>query len=468
MSQLHTLFQTLDEKEFSVLNSLRLIGKEKEVYDLIRKHSQVSLPEIDVLLRTLSITDTHYYKINSVLLRKCYQELVPAQGLELLQYLKIKNLFSLLRHEILTQDKKSAAKKNAKEQEVFYLGCFHYFIDFPYKFYDKKMTDAFGEKYLRSKTRSSESDKLYVQYHKLFSDVNRLAAKKNPQKALGLTADDLHAFEKKLSGTEHHLATYYLYRSFCSYYTYYEKNNEKLIEYLKKAISLKDKISFFFPINIGQFLQLLYADALFHNNKIKEAEEIYTKAFKDGVSENMYGYYYHCEQYTLVSIILKRYEQSQQFLNKVFQPCIDNRMDIHATRGAMCFVKLYLSNGDLKQASSYLNIAKNINEKTFYLPFDVQLRVLENIYFFLKRDHEFAMQLANRNIKFLRAQEHATGLNDYLLLWKTIIGLLNSIDKGTEIEQTVLQDHERLSKQYRNLYCNLIEKLLEHTKMELE
>lgn len=467
MSQLHALFQTLDEKEFSILASLRLIGKEKDVFDLIKKYRANELPESDTILKQLSITDTHYYKINSVLLRKCYEELIPPGGLQLLQYLKLKNLFHLLRHEALFQDKKLSKEKKNGELEAFHLACFHYFIDFPYKFYDKKLTDTFGEKYLRSKKDSGDSDKLYVKYHKLFSDVNRLAAKKNPQKALGMTGSDLMALEKQLLGTENHLATYYLYRSICSYHTYYEKNNAIVQQYLKKAIGLQDKIAYFFSINIGQFLQLLYADALFHNNQISEAEDIYTKAFREGVPENMYGYYYHCEQYALVSIILKRFDKSQQLLEKVFQPCIDNKLDIYATRGALCFVKLYLSKGDLKQASAYMGIAKAINEKTFYLPFDVQLRVLENIYFFLKRDHEFAQQLANRNIKFLRAQEKASGLNDYLLLWKTIIGLLNCIYKQTEISEQILKDHQKLSGQYRNLYCDLIERLLEHTREEL-
>ena len=422
---------------------------------------------MEAVLAELKVTDAHYYKINSILLRKCYQALVPADGKELLQFLKRKNLFHLLRHEILFQDKKIAAGKEKAELETFYLTCFHYLIDFPYKYYDKKLTNAFGQKYLESRPDSTESDALYVKFHILFADMNRMAARKNPKKAVGITIEELLEYEKELEKSSHYLASYYLYRSICSYYSYYENNARKVIEYLEKAITLKDRIAYFFPIDISVFLQLLYADALFTNNDIGAAEKIYSAVFKEGVDENMYGYYFHCEQYALVSIIRKKYDQAKELLDKVFQPCIDNRLDIYATRGAMCYVKLYLSNGELKNALTYLNIAKVINEKTFYLPFDVQLRVLENIYFFLKKDYDFSFQLATRNIKFLKAQEQIEVFENYVLLWKMIMGMLNAIHKNTQLSREVIEDYLFLKERYTNLYCNLLEEIYQQTLKEI-
>lgn len=468
MSQLQSLLQTLSEKELGELSSLRLIGKEKSVFDYTLRHLQGEFPEIAGVLKELQISDAHYYKICSVLMRKCYTVLVPEQGPALLQYLKRKNLFLLLRHEILFQDKKSAAQKSREEQEAFYLACFHYLIDFPYKYYDKKLILLFGQKYLDKKSNRTESDTLYVKFHMLFSDVNRMAARKNPKKALGIPLSELLAYEKQLEGAKHYLARYYLYRSIGCYYYYYENDPAKLICYLKKAIELKEKIAYFFPVDIGIFLQLLYADALFSNNQVEEAEKIYTAVFRSGVNENMYGYYYHCEQYALVSVIREKYDQAKQLLDKVFQPCIDSRLDIYATRGAMCYVKLYLSSGELKLALNYLNTAKAINEKTFYLPFDVQLRVLENIYFFFKKDYDFSYQLAARNIKFLKAQEQDDIFKNYLLLWKMIIGMINSMNKGNALSPQLTADYEYLNSRYMSLYCRLLEKVHAQTLKEMK
>jgi len=467
LSQLQSLLQTLSEPELNELNALRLIGKEKSVFDYTRKHRLGDFPEIGTVLEELQISDAHYYKINSVLLRKCYQALVPAQGQDLLQYLKRKSLFHLLRHEMLFQDKKFAPAMDKKQQESFYLACFHYLIDFPYKYYDKKLTTLFGEKYLEKKSNRTESDTLYVKFHTLFSDVNRMAARKNPKKALGVSLSELLNYEKQLGPTKHYLARYYLYRSIGCYYFYYENSPAQLITYLEKAMELKDKIAYFFPVDIGVFLQLLYADALFTNDQLQEAEKIYSAVFMQGVSENMYGYYYHCEQYALVSITGEKYEQAKAFLDRVFQPAIDSRLDIYATRGAMCYVKLYLSNGELKHALTYLNTAKAINEKTFYLPFDVQLRVLENIYFFLKKDYDFAFQLATRNIKFLKAQEQEDIFRNYLLLWKMIISMINTMNKGNSLSKQVTDDFEHLNKRYKSLYCGLLEKVYAQAVKEI-
>lgn len=449
------------------LNSLRFIGKEKAVFDFTQRYRLSDFPEIPEVVEKLKISDAHYYKINSVLLRKCYVALVPAGGIELLQFLKQKNLFSLLRHEMLFQDKKFASLKSKTELEKFYLCCFHYLIDLPYKYYDKKLIGAFGKKYLGARGDKSESDALYVKFHTLFADINRIAARKNPKKSIGITLSELLKYEKELEGSKHYLATYYLYRSICSYYSYYDNQPVKVIEYLEKAIILKDRIADFFPIDISLFLQLLYADALFTNNEITEAEQIYSKAFEKGVDENMYGYYYHCEQYALLSVIRGKFEQAKKLLDKVFQPCIDNKLDIYATRGAMCYVKLYLSNSDLKNALSYLNLAKATNEKTFYLPFEVQLRVLENIYFFLKQDYDFSFQLANRNIKFLKTQEQTDIFENYLLLWKTITGMINCITKKIPMSVELVKDYEFLNARYTNLYCGLLEKIYQQTLKEI-
>lgn len=462
MSQLHALIQTLNEQELHLLRSQRLIGKEKEVFDYVIKNANQELAETGVVQEVLKLTETHYYKINSVLLRKCYQLLVPEEGIELLLFLRSKNLFTLLRHEILSQEKKNTDKYNTS----FYLKCFHLFIDFPYRYYDEKLTALFGEKYLKSKKDCTTSDKLYVKYHLLFSGVNRTAARKNPIKALGFGVKDLFKFEKELENTQHHLAKYYLYRSICSYYTYYEKDNNMIIAYLKKAISLKDHIAYFFSVNIEQFLQLQYADALLNNNEIDQAEEIYAGAFKKGVAPSMYGYYYHCEQYILVLIIQNEFLKAEALLKKVFEPCIQNKIDIYATRGAMSYVKLYLSSGDYKSALKYLNIGKAINEKTFYLPFDVQLRVLENVYFFMKKDYDFALQLANRNIKFIRSQEQNPVLEDYVKIWRMIITLINRVLKEEEITEVIKEENRLLTRDYANLYCRLFQLILDQAIRE--
>jgi hypothetical protein len=457
MSWLHILFNSLNDTELAAVESIRLIGREREVFTYLLSFRNKELPDTEERYKVLDLTSTHYYKINSILIQKCFNKLVPAGGMALLEFMKRKNLFTLLKHEISTNEKTLVQHLSLKEKEKFYLECFRMLIDLPFKFYDAEIVDQFGEKYLESKTTLSESDKYYVRFHKLFADANRFAARKNPAKAFKLTVKDLQKYEQELTGTTHYVALYYLYRTFCSYYTFYENLPEKQLEYLNKAISLKDKIAYFFPINIGQFLNLMYADALFNNLEPLEAFKIYDNVFNEGIDQSMYGYFYHCENYALLAMVNNEYDKAQAVLDKNFANIIEYDKDIYATRGALAYAKLYLSKGDFKLALKYINAAKQINEKAFYVPFDMQIRMLENIYFFLKGDFDFALQLANRNLKFLMAQVRKSTLaKEYIAFWKAISSMLHAMARGTTVPKNTIKEFNKLQKSFRYLYADLL------------
>ena len=230
-------------------------------------------------------------------------------------------------------------------------------------------------------------------------------------------------------------------------------------EYLKKAIALKDQVQPFFPVDVGAFLQLLSADALFQDNHFKEAFTLYEKVFSRQVDEQMYGYHYHCEQHALLAIICEENEKAFSILRKVFDPCIEQKQDIYATRGALTYAKLFTALGDHKKALHYINIAREINEKTFYLPFDLQLRVLENLCFFFKGDDDFAHQLTVRNLKFLHSQKMDAVLKDYLTLFRIISALIKCRQDHKPLPAKYQADYVRISSQYMNLYCNLLSAL---------
>ncbi|MFN7013012.1 MAG: hypothetical protein ACK4ON_01950 [Bacteroidia bacterium] len=346
-----------------------------------------------------------------------------------------------------------------KEKKIdiatFYLKTFHLLLDIPYRFFDEKLRNRFAENYLKHKQNVSIADKEYIKYHCIYNDINIAAARKNPTRHLKIDVIKLLSNEKKLKENNCYLALYYLYRTICSYYSYFEKKPWEVIVYLQKAIGLKDYIKDFFPVNINHFLNLLYADALFVNNQTAEALAIYRQILESGVEKNMYGYYYHYEQYVLLNIIHENYSEAERILEEQFQPCIKNKMDIYATRGAMSYAKLFLSKGDYKKAMEYIRTGNNINEKTFYLPFDIQLRVLENMAMLLKGDYSFAKKLAQKNSKFIASQKEQQLLKDYIDLWNLITRICNTALKKEQATKELFQEVERLNQTFISLYANL-------------
>jgi hypothetical protein len=455
VSQLHQLIGACTGAERQLLRNLSLRGKEKEVFDLVFGHAGEELPANDSITAAVKVSETHLYKINSVLTRKCYECLVPEGGMHLLEYLAKKNLYVQLHHEISVLEKQLKAAKDPS-LPAFYLSCFRLLIDAPFRYFDKKLSAAFGKKYLEAKKDRTLSDDLFVELQSFFAEVNRTAAQKDHAKQSARLLNRLRRYEKELEGTGHHLACYYLYRSFCSYYNYYEKNNAQVLAYLQKAMALRDKIRDCFPINVGQFLRLLYADALFQDGRTDTASGSYEEVFREGVDEGMYGYYYHCEQYVLTCIISGQLDKARTLLEKIFDPVIDRKQDIYATRGALAYAKLYITAGDYKKALGYINLGRSINEKTFYLPFDLQLRVLENLCFYFKGEYDFAHQLTLRNLKFLNSQKAESSLEDYKLLFRIISAFIKARESRKDLPERFTKDFERISAQYRNLYCDLI------------
>jgi hypothetical protein len=464
----HAFLNTLNENEVKKLQSIKLIGKEKMLADFFMHHRGIPIDDAENICYKLEISTTHFYKISSVLLGKFYHALIPHGGFELFYFLIDKGLYAHFKSAITHHEKQILKSGDKKEISDFYLKGFHLLLDMPYKYFDKKLRDHFANAYLNNKPQLTESDKLYIKHHCIYNDINVSAARKNPHKAFGISIEQLFASEKKLKGSKHYLAQYYLFRTICSYYSYYEKNAEKVIEYLQKAIALKDNIKDFFPVNINHFLYLLYADALFTNGKIDEALTIYHKILKSDIEKNMYGYYYHYEQYAMLNIIKKDFGYAKEILNRIFAECIKSKKDIYATRGAMTYAKLYLSSGDYKSAMTYIRIGHNINEKSFYLPFDVQLRVLENIGFILKEDFSFAKKLANKNIKFLSSQKEPSSLSEYFDLWKTLIDLCNVGTKKAALTEQLEKNIDKLNTRFRYLYANLLECALQAAKHKIK
>lgn len=455
MNWTHSLINSLNEAEIKKISELKLLGKEKDLAYFFISHKNQTIPEVEAICSQFNISATHYYKICSVLLNKFYNALCDRSSpLNLFYFLVNKGLYAHFKSAVLQAEKKVLKEKNI-ELSSFYLKTFHLLLDVPYKFFDVKLRNRFAEGYLKHKANLTIADKEYIKYHCLYNDINIIAARKNPTRYLKIDIKKILSNEQKLKDNNSHLALYYLYRTACSYYTYYNKNPQQVVTYLQKAIELKDYIKDFFPIDINQFLNLLYADALFVNGQTKEALSTYRKILTNGIQKNMYGYYYHFEQYALLNIVENNFTEAEQILEKEFSVCIKNKMDIYATRGALTFAKLYLSNGDYKKALDYIRIGNNINEKNYYQPFEVQLRVLENMAFLLKRDFVFAKKLAKKNIKYLSSQKEKELLKDYLQLWQLINKVCDIAIKKLEIPNDLIKEAERLNKSLISLYANL-------------
>lgn len=463
MSQLKAFLEALDPLELEKVVLLRKIGKEKKVFDFFKSRLGKEFLLNQKILQKLELTESHFNKACSVLLKKCYAVLYPKSGLDFLYFLKQKNLLGLFTHEIWQNEKNLQGLSPSKEISDYYLKVFHWLIDLPFTHYDEKLTSYIGKRYLDALVERTPAWEQYVECHILFSDINRLSAKKNKKARLQLSLSYLLQKEKELESSAYFLAKYYTYRSLCSYYLYLEPNPHLAQTYLEKAIALKANIAWFYPINIAKFLDLLYADILFFNCQIDQSYTIYHTVFSQPLEKEIYGFYYHCEQFVLVNILKENYAAAESALQTYFDDPIKQKLDIFATRGAMSYAKLYLSTGQLKEAIHSINLAREINETASYHPFEFQIKMLELFYFFLKGDFEFAEHLCTRNIKTILANPETKRHKNYLSFYRICLYFITCILKRKTIGEKQLNEYTEVDLSMQNLYVNLPKKLLEKT-----
>lgn len=457
---MHEILNKLNDIEVEKLQNFRTKGKEKEVYNYLLKTRKKKLQSSVSIAKSIDISSNHYHKINSVLISKLFCHLFGNDKIQLLNWLKCHSLYSILKTELKNICKEFTFTTAKNNNSKFYLSCFHACLDLPFSEYDISLSNSLGNIYLKSLVSATEADEWYVKCHLLFADCNRASASRNPIKNFSFNLEYFNKELDYLKNKKFFLALFYLNRTFVSYYTYYVMDAKKALFYLEKAIEIQDEVSEFFLIDIKQFLQLNYADILLDSNKYQEAFQKYTSIFNSGVSSEMYGIYYHLEMYIISAICTKHYKIAEGLYLKYFESTLNPDDMLNFLRGILCKAKLTLALQDYKATLRSINIARNINDKTSYLPFDLQLRVIENVTFLLKKDYEFAKQLAYRNIKFIQGLPAKKRYEKTVSLYKSISNIVLAKNKNKKLSNNLINVIKSSEEWVVPIYGNIINDIL--------
>ena len=300
MSQLHSFINVLKTSELNKLRKIRLIGKEKRVFEYILSFRLKELPSVDIICNDIGITSTHFYKISSVVLDKFYSELVPERGHELLYFLNRRDLYNHFTHEMLMQEKELKKNNSPKDKlEEFYLNSFKLLQRVSAKNLDEDLILAFGDKYLKSKKDLHEHDKYFVRNSFLATTLFLLkVTKKDIDTSLAIIKE-LEANEKILAKTKNIQAKFQLNRAMAIYYNHCVSEPQKVITYLADNLEIikANKTSFTeedLAVNECWIAEMLYMDS-----KFEEAYESYTQIFKK-YEESLANDFYHHAKHRLV------------------------------------------------------------------------------------------------------------------------------------------------------------------------
>jgi len=416
MSLLADFILAINENWVTMLHPTSLRGKEKEVMDLFlqqRKNGQVDKTAVQ---QQLGLSNSHFDKICSILLDKCYERIAPNGDLSLLAMLGSK-VPALERHFF----KEAAKQVEVHKTDGEYLCCVLELMqnNLPIANQDFKFIRLVSKYIHQSALHNQiESLKVYTSAKELYL---RIAVDFSARKI----EENKHIHETTLMALELHfdniqpLAQAELLRTRV-YYHFACMQMEACIKPALLALNIYRHGKFVFAEENYQRMQLRLAEVYYLQSNFREALTTFREAFKLEKTVPDRGYY-NTKYIQLCLIEGEKYEARSRFEEQIKNLA---SKQLYSIRDIISGIKVYLFTGELDKVYEYLLLGFAVQTKTRYTQYEIELRNLEVAYFYLNNNLAVAYQLCERNVKYL----HKNGFNikksrypEFFLLTKSFI-----------------------------------------------
>jgi len=441
MSYLHDFVKSFDENELNQFRQIDLIGKEELVRDeYVRSFADLRFDEAN-LPSKLKLTQTHFDKINSVLLSKIIFSLFRDDYKKTLDAILRRGLSGLLLHEIKIMYRK-VQKESKPKQAQFYKSAFDTLIKMFHPNYDSKLTHGYGKKYLNALggNRTVEHEAyiaLFAHYGDMIAEVmsgNELKYKKQAWAVL-------EKWQKRLHRINNPNVEAYYYFVLGNYYKYFTDSADLFIKANQDGVKAVGKAS---DDTKRLLLGRLLCETGFgyiEKNDFGLAQSFYQKAF-DLTDEQFSKPYFHYGNYFYSCLCNRQPQRAKQIFETSLQNFLQNttHRSLQFDILQMKFV-LSLHLKDYDTAFDCLNEmrAYKKNEVTHFG--NVLIRFSETLYYYLLKDYKVAAAMAKKNLKFLSLPENDTPQYVYHRQY------IDCIDKLIKKKEGKLRFPEKLEKQ---------------------
>ena len=446
MSYLLDFVKTLTTDEMKKFVHLDVIGKEELVRDVYAHHAQSKNFDETKQAWKLNLTQTHFDKINSILLDKCILALYGSNTSLALSSILHKGLTSLVLHEIKILEKKTLAQKDATVTTTFYLGAFEALRGIFHPNYSSILTHQFGKKYLLSLgDNCTITEEAYIAMMTLYADIVAACYGGNEEGFKPEAERILKKWEKKITHSEQTEAGLYILFAKATYYKHmsddiveFQQTNEKALALLKNGKwQLSDRY-------LGVIMCELGLGYIF-SQQYDKALESYNTAFElfpDTIGKNMY----HIGHYFTAILINGKYEKANQVFELYIQPKI-----LPATNPSLLFDIYmlagwsYILQNKLSEAFEYLNKLRTYRKNSITLLGQVMVRHMESTFFYLNGDKLTASAILSKNTRYIKKVVNQSFYFRYYLSYLDVLTQLIKMEQGK------LQPTQKIEMQIKSL-----------------
>lgn len=407
------LLQVLEPAELERLHQLPLKGKEALVMDYCLANRDKKVFSLPRAVKSLQISNTHLYKLNSVLFDKVLAHLFGSNPLQHLTEMATRlRLVPVVRHVMKITERN--IRKSGSKQDLFdfYELCFrieagHFASDFDEKllrYYEKECLKYYsGDKLKLQLGMDIMAQKGLINYHTALGSLG----KKNIFKAHSdaLIQITSRAAEKHYYESEFHALLVYSR-------LYFDTNRPgEVIPHLRKAEAIAGKHGKEIPSLLQMEMKLLFAKALYLTSQFEEAFNQYRALGipKQPMDKAIIGS--DVAKFMQLSLILGRYEEAKE--TSIYFQRFYTANNSAGLMARLHGIKYLVHTGRYHEAYMQLEDIAEMVKTMKIMQYMVEWRLLTALTQQLMGDTHAALLTIGRAIKFLYARNHPQ-LRDFI------------------------------------------------------
>ncbi|MFN8285607.1 MAG: hypothetical protein U0V74_02585 [Chitinophagales bacterium] len=459
MSFLLELVRTLKKEEVQKLLLMPVKGREEEVLQKTLSY-RTTTDEVDSKIQEeLGLSKSHFDKINSVLLEKCFGYLTDGSDAKVFTLLLQKQLLDLLYHEIKMREK--AQLKTGKEKEIreFYLQAFLATRKIGVNKLDLALVSKYATEYLKHFPKAGLEDKaeiwlMYEHSALFYNSVMGNSVSYEPQ-----FWKVIHKWEKELKGKNLHRANFHLQLAKANFYDFCSSDGDNLINSLETALQEFEAAKGGVPQALKMYAFTKLAKAYCQTDQFEKALETYKESF--AIWPDLKRNVYHPVMFAVIAIINHRFTEAEQMLNENTREVLTHRTDMGMFFNiARNYAVLHIHKNEFDKALEYIHMFLQVNRVETDLLGEILNRIVQNAYFAAIGDWETALSLVKKNKKFLANKPSSSMITEYEKFFNLLRSIIKHRANGDKLPVDFEEQMAAYQRNIAKLYGDLLLKVL--------
>lgn len=453
---LHELLATLNADELRSLTNLGLKGKEKDLFDLYIRYVGKAAPSKEHIAAELSMSSSHIDKTNSLVLKKCYRALAHNE-VALWDIFLIKHLPRHLYHDFSLRERELIKRNDKTALSKFYFDAFEIIHQLSYQDYDPAEAERFMKSYFELTPNVSNGERLMIEGRYIRQLITSAIASGTKASTYFYLESRLHELESLIDETVSPLHKTQFFLACAHYYKVIVSNEQKQREYLSQCLELAEKYPNDFAVNDPPLMRAKIADTYFQESNFEKAYSMYCEVIPQW-RELMKTQFFYLSSYAHLATLCGKFNDTDTIIDEFFGQYLREEGQIR-TVAEITLAKRFLSSGDIKKAKVHIDNGFNANDKGLLLPFDLELRKLETLYFALSGDFGFAEDLIAKHIKFLHSKKISVKTSLHGKFFKVMRDIIEERTTGKRLSATAEALLTEQSSSFQAIYGMLLTKI---------